>query len=437
LKEIHFIGIGGIGISGLARYMKKSGYVVSGSDLHESILTQSLEKEGIKINVPHCDSNIQNQDLVVHTSIAKDDNVEILKAKLQGIKTISRKDFLPYIVNDKKVYSVCGAHGKSTTTAILSCIYKDANTIIGAESKSFGSNIRFNQDSEILIFEADESDKSFLNTNAYYAIVTNAEPEHMESYNYDYDYFYQCYRDFISGAKYAVINAEDDFLSQIDDTNITKLHPSKDIKNINFKTIKNEPFVSFELLDYGVFEIWGIGDYIAIDASLAILASLKDYKIEDIRENIKSFRGIKKRFDILKNDELILIDDYGHHPTEIKATLLSAKIYARLRGKEEIVSIWQPHKYSRTVDNIDAFQNSFKDSDRLIILPVWSAGENKIDIDFKNLFKQYNLIFADRISVSGDEVLIIKNDEVIDKISKGLVIGFGAGDITYQLRGAL
>jgi len=146
MKKIHFIGIGGIGVSGLARYMKEQGYEITGSDLVQTKITQALKQDGIIVNTPHNAKNITNQDLVVHTSIASSDNVEIKEALKKGIKVLSRKDFLPIMLENKQVHSVCGAHGKSTTTAILSEIYSNSSAIIGAESKAFKSNMRFGKD---------------------------------------------------------------------------------------------------------------------------------------------------------------------------------------------------------------------------------------------------------------------------------------------------
>jgi len=187
--KIHFVGIGGIGLSGIARLLKSYGHEISGSDISHTTLTDKLEKEGIKITIPHSQEAINNQDLLIYTAVAKFDNPELVEARNKGIKTISRREALNLVVKDKKVYSVCGAHGKSTTSSILASILKDSNALIGAESKDFGSNCRVTE-SNILVFEADESDGSFVDSNPYCAIVTNAEPEHMEFYNYDYELFY-------------------------------------------------------------------------------------------------------------------------------------------------------------------------------------------------------------------------------------------------------
>jgi len=423
--KIHFIGIGGIGLSGIARLLKSYGHTISGSDIAQTTLTKKLESEGIKITIPHDKSAINDQDLVIYTAVAKDDNPELVEARKRGIKTLSRREALSLIVNDKKVYSVCGAHGKSTTSSILASILQNSNALIGAESKDFGSNCRV-VDNDILVFESDESDGSFVDSNPYCAIVTNAEPEHMEFYNYDYDLFYKHYEDFINKAQKQILCKDDEFLAKQKGDKIS----INDISDIKYELIDNLPKTTFKFLDE-TFEVYGFGEHIVLDTALAIKAALNEISMDEIKENLKKYRGIKKRFDILQNyDDFAIIDDYAHHPTEIKATLNSAFKFAELKNIDKVVAIWQPHKYSRTIDNLDAFIECFEGVDELVILPVWSAGETKRDIDFVNLFKRYNPIFADKIITTDKKVVI--NDKTYNK---GLIIGFGAGDITYQLRG--
>jgi UDP-N-acetylmuramate--alanine ligase len=420
--KIHFVGIGGIGLSGLARVLKSLGHEVEGSDLKQTKLTQSLMDIGIKVSTPQSASNISNQDLVVYSAVVKEDNVERQEAQKQGIKTISRKELLPMILDKKKVYSVAGAHGKSTTSAILTAIMQ-CDAIIGAESKEFDCNVRFNND-KLIAFEADESDASFLNSNPYCAIVTNAEPEHMEYYKHDISAFENAYRNFLDLATLRVINAEDPLLASFK-LDAIKLYPSVDITDIRYDMENGEPLTIFNLKKLGEFKVWGYGTHMAIDASLAILAALNELDITTIRRNLRKFKGIKKRFDILHTSkESTLIDDYAHHPTEIKATLESAKLYARLKQQSHITAIWQPHKYSRTIANLNGFETCFKGVDELIILPVYSAGEEQIKIDFEHLFKAYHPKMAKNI----------KEARKISDFDNGVVIGFGAGDITYQLR---
>lgn len=434
--KIHFIGIGGIGISGLAQYMHYKGHEVSGSDIKDTRITQNLRNLGIKVTVPHSADAITNQDLVIHSAIIRPDNPEVLEAKRREIEVLARREALLKILDDRKVYSVAGAHGKSTTTAILASIMS-GSAIIGAESKDFGSNVRYDASNESMIFEADESDGSFINSNPYCAIVTNAEPEHMEYYDYNYELFYDSYKRFINAASHRVLNGEDPFLStMLGKIEATWLYPSKDIQDIEFVLINNEPHTRFTLKDFGSFNVWGFGKHIALDASLAILAANESMDMEEIRANLLNFKGIKKRFDIVGGEEhSVIIDDYGHHPTEIKATFESVKEYARLKGFDKITAIWQPHKYSRTIDNLEAFTKCFEGAQELIILPVWAAGEAPREIDFQENFKAYNLTMADTIKRANNQITVIRNNENIEELQHGLIIGFGAGDITYQIRG--
>ncbi len=434
--KIHFIGIGGIGISGLAQYMHFKGHEVSGSDIAETIITKKLEKLGISVQIPHTQDAITDQDLVVHSAIISPENPEVLAAKAKGIKVLARREALPYILENSKVYSVAGAHGKSTTTAILASIMS-GSAIIGAESKAFSSNVRYDDTTDVMLFEADESDGSFINSNPYCALVVNAEPEHMEYYDYNYERFYHSYTTFITSATLRVLNAEDPFLRTLKDKiDAHWLYPNKDINNIEYILINDEPHTRFSLKDLGVFEVWGFGRHIAIDASLAILAAKESMDIESIRKNLLSFKGIKKRFDIVGSEaNRVIIDDYAHHPTEIRATFESLKEYAHLKGFDKITAIWQPHKYSRTIDNLEEFTKCFEGVQELIILPVWSAGEASRDIDFQESFKNYNLTMADNITRANNSITVMKDHEKLKTLDKGLIIGFGAGDITYQIRG--
>lgn len=435
--KIHFIGIGGIGISGLAQYMHYKGHEVSGSDIKDTLITKKLRQMGIKVSVPHSKEAIHDQDLVIHSAIIRSDNPEVVAAKAKGIEVLARREALLRILDDRKVYSVAGAHGKSTTTAILTAIM-EGSAIIGAESKAFGSNVRYDDTNDLMIFEADESDGSFLNSNPYCSIVINAEPEHMEYYDYNYERFYDSYKRFVQLAPHKVLNGEDPFLATLKDefSDASWLYPSQDITEIEFVLINDEPHTRFNLKDLGSFDVWGFGKHIAIDASMAILAALESMDIETIRTNLLNFKGIKKRFDIVsKENDSVIIDDYGHHPTEIRATFQSVKEYAQLKGFSKITAIWQPHKYSRTIDNLEEFIKCFEGAQELIILPVWAAGETPRDIDFAELFKGYNLTLADKIKRSNNQITIVKNQEDLRTLDNGLIIGFGAGDITYQIRG--
>jgi UDP-N-acetylmuramate--alanine ligase len=435
-KRIHFIGIGGIGLSALAKFLYNNGYQISGSDIRKSEITDDLATNfKARITIPHHQDAIKNIDIIIYSAVIKDNNIEYKKAKELGIKLLSRKEALKFILKDKKVLAVAGAHGKSTTSAILSSIIPKSNALIGAISKEFNSNLR-DYNNNIVIFEADESDASFLNSNPYLAIVTNVELEHMEYYNYNEKKFYNAYKEFISLSKIAILNGEDKFLSTLNNKRYKKIYPSCDIKNIEFILIDGEPYTKFNLLNYGEFKVFGFGKHIALDASLAIMGAIElGEKLEDIKSNIINYKGIKKRFDIIQNmDHITIIDDYAHHPTEIKASIDSIKIYQKLKKLSKIIAIWQPHKYSRTINNLQAFVESFNDVDELIILPIWSAGEIEIEIDLKSAFNRYNPIMADKISKENNIINIYRDNNIINQYNEGLIVGFGAGDITYQIR---
>ncbi len=429
--RVHFIGIGGIGLSALARFMQYSGHEVSGSDIKETPVTKKLQEEGIKVTIPQAKEAVTAQDLVIYSAAVNNNNVEIQEAKEQGLLLLPRKEALSIIMQKTQNYCVAAAHGKSTTTAILSSILQ-SSAIIGAISKEFDSNFRYIDD--VLAFEADESDASFVLSHPYCSIVLNTEMEHMEYYDYDKKKFYAAYKEFLDIAKLRVINAEDDFLKSYDKYSI-KLYPSKDIKNIEYFLKDGEPYTRFELKDMGSFEVWGFGEHIASNAAAAILAANQTMPLDKIRENLSKYRGIKKRFDIVqKSEKLIVIDDYAHHPTEIKATIKSVQIYKKFTEQNKLTIIWQPHKYSRTLDNLDEFRRCFMGCDELIILPVWSVNEEPQEIDFMNLFSYYNITLADKVITKSGNMDIIKDGKTIKSINKGISLGVGAGDITYQLR---
>ncbi len=434
--KIHFIGIGGIGLSALAKFLYNDGHIISGSDIKQTEITNDLATNyGAKITIPHHPDAVEGVDMVIYSAAVRPNNPEYQRAKELGIELLSRKEALKFILGEKEVYAVGGAHGKSTTSAMLASLLPETNALIGAISKEFGSNVR-NYPNNKVVFEADESDESFLNSNPALAIVTNVEPEHMEYYEYDEERFYNAYRKFLSLAKVRVINAEDPFLAALDMESI-KLYPSKEIHDIDFVLLDGEPHTRFTLRDYGSFDVFGFGEHIALDAALAILAALElGENIENIRENLKHYKGIKKRFDIVQNQPgMVVIDDYGHHPTEIRVTMQSLQHYKRLRNFTKLNVIWQPHKYSRTIDNLPAFVECFDGVDELVILPIWSAGELEVDIDLKGAFSRYKLLMADTVTKEDSVVKVIKDGHVIREYAEGLVTAFGAGDITYQIRG--
>lgn len=432
MKKIFFIGIGGIGLSALARFLNERGFIVSGSDVYESELIKELRAEGIAVFIGHYASNLSADiDLVVYSAVIRENNPERKKAKELGIRTLSRKEALPLILESKKLFAVAGAHGKSTTSSILANILQ-SSFIIGAVDKKAGKNMMYKK-SESLVFEADESDSSFLNINPYISIVTNAEPEHLEHYNHDLNAFYKAYKDFLEQSKIRVINAEDEFLSSVD-LDCERLFPSEEITNLAFEVKDFLPYISFDLRDYGRFSVQGHSECIAIDAALAILAArAAGLSFSEIKHNLKDFCGIKKRFDVLNaSNDFVVIDDYAHHPTEIKETKKGIFAYAKALNLDETIAIWQPHKYTRLVANLEGFKTCFEGFSKLYILPVYSANEDEIVVDMKSNFA--NAIFIDDIKKRENGLVVYENGKET-LLNKGVVVGFNAGDLTYKLRG--
>jgi len=285
--HIHFIGIGGIGLSALAKFLVNQGHKISGSDVSKSEITDDLALNfNAQITIPHHEDAVNGADMVIYSAVIRANNVEYKRAKELGVELLSRKEALKFILKDSEVYAVAGAHGKSTTSAILSSIMQDTNALIGAISKEFGSNVRDANNNKV-VFEADESDSSFLNSNPYLAIVTNVEPEHMEYYEYDEDRFYGAYREFLELAKVRILNGEDEFLKAQDDLDSIYVYPSKDIKDVEYILVDGKPNTKFSFKEYGEFRLFGLGYHIAIDAALAIEAAINlGLDVDTIRENL-------------------------------------------------------------------------------------------------------------------------------------------------------
>ncbi|MBZ7987597.1 UDP-N-acetylmuramate--L-alanine ligase [Campylobacter canadensis] len=433
MKKIFFIGIGGIGLSALARFLNEQGYIVYGSDVYESELVKELRAEGIAVFIGHSASNLSDDtDLLIYSAVIDENNPERVKAKELNIKCLSRKQALPLILDKKQIFAVAGAHGKSTTSAILASILQ-SSFIIGAVDKRSGKNMLYRKN-ENIVFEADESDSSFLNLRPRLSIVTNAEPEHLEHYEHNLDKFYTAYLDFINQSNVVVLNAEDEFLATINNPKHIKLYPSKDIKNLKLQVKNYLPYISFDLKDYGTFSVLGHSKCIAVDAALAILSARNiGLSLSEIKQNLMNFCGIKKRFDILvANEKNIIIDDYAHHPTEVNETKQGVFAYAKELNINECVAIWQPHKYTRLIDNLEEFKTCFNGFNKLYILPVYSASQKEQSINLKEHFK--NAIFIDDIKRKDDYLIAFKDKEEII-LDNALYIGFNAGDLTYKLRG--
>ncbi len=386
----HFIGIGGIGMSALAEILHEAGETVQGSDGAENSSIERLQKKGIKIFIGHNPKNVPLDCTVVVSTAIPNDNVELSYARNKSIKVVHRSDILAMILQDytKNSVAISGTHGKTTTTALTYTLMDacgfDVGVINGGIISSLNSNAKASND--WLVVEADESDGSFTKLHPTVAVVTNIDHEHMEYYG-GMDQVRVSYKKFVSNVPengFAMLSADDGDVRclaglQEQHSYFYGLGDMADVKATNI--IQENYTTIFDLEAFGetykkvILNLPGV--YNVQNALAAILVCLKlGGKFEDMRFALANFKGVSRRFNKLGTlNNMVVIDDYGHHPVEIKATLKAAKnVFA---GK--IIAVIQPHRYSRLKDLIDGFVISVKDVDAVLIAPVYGAGEKPID----------------------------------------------------------
>jgi len=390
-KHIHFVGIGGIGMSGLAELLINLGYKVSGSDLKETAVTRRLTGLGGRIFKGHATENVKGADVVVYSSAVGDANPEILEAKDRYIPVIPRAEMLAELMRLKYGVAIAGAHGKTTTTSmvasILTCGQIDPTVVIGGRLDIWGgSNAKLGQ-GDILVAEADESDGSFLALSPTIAVVTNIDHEHMDHYG-DIESIRQTFIDFINKVPFygtAILCLDDEEIQGI----IPRLKkrcltygmsPQADLRGRDLE--KNRWGASLEVIyrnsSLGRLTVGMPGEHNVLNALAATAVGLElDLEIGIIKEGLKALGGLSRRFQLKgeKND-VLLLDDYGHHPTEIVATLKTVK---ECWPERRLIVLFQPHRYTRTQALLDRFVISFNDADILIVSPIFSAGEDPIE----------------------------------------------------------
>ena len=390
IKRIHFIGIGGSGMSGIAEVLINQGYEVSGSDMAATSVTNHLEQLGAKVFFNHASENIEGSQVVVVSSAIDTGNPEVTTAKERMIPVIPRAEMLAELMRMKYGIAIAGTHGKTTTTSLVSTVLAggklDPTVIIGGRLKNTGSHAKLGQ-SKFLVAEADESDGSFMQLSPSIAVVTTLDEEHMD--------FYQTLEN-IKETFLKFINKIPFYGSAVlclDDPNIQSLIPRVEkryityglssqadytARNISIEGLKTYFNVFYHGKDLGRIRSGALGQHNVLNTLAAVAVGMElDLDFEVIANSLLQFEGVQRRFEIVKqSDELTLIDDYGHHPVEIKASLKTVK---EIWPTNRLVVIFQPHRYSRTKSLMKDFWSSFNDADHLFVMDIFSAGESPLD----------------------------------------------------------
>jgi len=439
IKKIHFVGIGGIGMSGIAEVLLNLGYQVSGSDLQDSVITQRLKKLGATIYMGHKAENLKNVQVVVTSTAVAGDNPEVIKAHELKIPVIPRAEMLAELMRMKYGIAISGTHGKTTTTSLIATVFVhaglDPTAVVGGRVKGMGSNAKLGK-SDFLVAEADESDKSFLKLSPTICVVTNIELEHTDHYK-DLQEIINCFVEFLNKVPfYGVV------IACVDDKNVKSILPRLKRKYVSYgidsladysaKNIKFDGFTtSFDCFYQGqelgqvTYHLGGKHNVLNV---LATIATSRECGItfKKITGALKKFAGVERRLQIKgEKNGVLVIDDYGHHPTEIKATLQTCK--KSLPGRR-IITIFQPHRYTRTRDLYHEFLSAFHDTDKLYMVDIYAASEKPIaGVSSRKLVEDLNK--------NGKDVLYVKDLQKLKNTLKAevkkndVVLTLGAGNI--------
>ncbi len=437
-RIVHFVGIGGIGMSGIAELLHNLGYEVTGSDIRESQNTRRLESLGVKVHIGHRAENVDSAHVVVVSSAIEEDNPEVIEARKRGIPIIPRAEMLAELGRLKYSILVAGAHGKTTTTSLVASVFShaglDPTVVIGGRLKATGSNVRLGQ-GEFLIAEADESDGSFLKLTPTVAVATNIDREHMDYFR-TMDALYAAFREFLDRVPFygfSVLCSDNIYLKNIkkelnrrviscgfsEDADVRATEVSHQDYGMSFK-------VRYREEDLGEFFVPLIGRHNVLNALFAITVSKEMFiDVESIREALKGFSGIQRRFEFKGQYRGCRVyDDYGHHPTEIRATL--GALSGIVKGRTVVV--FQPHRYTRTRDLMSEFATAFDGSDRLYLMDIYPAGERPIEgVSSKVLYDEIKKRHPEVIYMSDKEELLSELKETLK--DDDLLITLGAGDV--------
>ena len=433
IKNIHFVGIGGIGMSGIAEVLAKAGLAVSGCDLKPSASTELLRSRGIPVTMGHDPGHLQGVDTVVFTSAVRGEHAEIDEARRRGLRVIRRAELLGHLVNEKRGVGVSGTHGKTTTSAMIALVLEEAGLdptiLIGGMVRNFSGNAKRGK-GEYVVVEADEYDRTFHQLHPEVAVITNIEADHLEYYG-SFEAIVEAFRIFVDGIKPggAVIACLDDpavrdLIARVKGRRIVTYgrDASADVKPTRVRFSGRE--TSFDVPGMRSFKLFVPGEHNVLNALAAIAVGRElGISADVIAAGLAKFMGVDRRFQILgQMSGAIIVDDYAHHPTEIRATLTAARAgYPDRR----IVALFQPHLFSRTRDFAREFAESLSEADVAIVAPIYAAREKPIEgVSSK--------VIAD--ALEGIEFLDRSNHDIESEMRRRLepndiFITMGAGDV--------
>lgn len=440
IKHYHLIGIGGIGMSGIAKLLLRKGIEVSGSDIKESKTIGELRELGAKVFIGHNREYIKDVDSIIYSSAIKDDNPEIVEAKRLNLPLLKRAQALADLMQDKTVITITGSHGKTTTTSLVSYLLLESGlyptVAIGGTLRNIDTNAYLGN-GNYFVAEADESDGSFLYYQPRYSIITNIDYEHIDFYK-NFENEINAFREFLNNTQEGgciIACADDDNLKDMlryykNRYILFGLGDCADIypKNIEFEGLVScfECFYKNKFIDRFNLSLGGLHN-ISNALSVIVLGLELGIDLRLIKKTLNDYRGVNRRLEIkFDNNGILVIDDYAHHPTEIKATLKAVK---NLR-KTRIIAIFQPHRYTRTKLLLDEFARAFGLADYLIITDIYSASEPPIEgINAKCLYDKIKKYTPDKeITLLAKENIVSHILEIIER--HDLIITLGAGDIS-------
>lgn len=395
IKNIHFVGIGGAGMCGIAEVLLNTGYTICGSDVKSSKVTKRLESMGATVHIGHKGDNIRDIDVVVCSSAVSDDNPEIVAARESRIPIVPRAEMLAELMRYRHGIAVAGTHGKTTTTSLIASVFAEAGLdptfVIGGLLNSAGTNARLGE-SRFLVAEADESDASFLHLQPMVSVVTNIEADHMATYEGDFEKLKKTFVDFLHNLPFygmAVLCIDDHVVRELlplvgrslltygfsDDADFSISNIQK--RGLSTSFVVKRPAQHSDL----AITINLPGDHNVLNATAAVAVATDEGIADDaIVRGIENFQGVGRRFQVYGEFEtaqgnVLLVDDYGHHPTEVAATIAAAR---QAWPTRRLVMVYQPHRYTRTKDLYEDFTRVLSTVDSLLLLEVYSAGESPI-----------------------------------------------------------